>query len=564
MSSMGMDKSGSETIANDTSYHKLTTFVARSGYPSTVITNSALVMNINGTGTLRYNVSFSSPFGSGQNMRVVKNGSTVVDGPFTANSTRTSGTISVAVGDTLELQAQANLGGAFQIVSGGNTTFLEFNQLTSLIEFDAAQAVAWDRTATTALTALATDPGTTVTWGRTASMGLQSTLSASRTVTWSATADIYQGQTYDIAAAQTVTWGSTASLMLVPKSTPLPSIFDVADVSMSIHTVDGRAIGDFPCKVVTTFSWTREANEVSVCSFDVATQAAPELVEDLRPWVHWVTVWHDGQSVWTGPLQTIRIRTETTSIVARDTSTFMWRTRVPVTRTWADTKPENIARDLWTAMLQLHRVRATPTVLDGVVSKSFTITAKAEQRMMHQLMDDLTKVGLQWTVVAGRAVLGRFSRDPVVTLEDCDFMVELERKRDGTQTFNDVRVQGQNWAQTAVAEIAGLRLQTLVSMDDLFGASNIQRATLEYAQDSARLRDELIVPGSASLHHGAPVTLDDLVPGKAFAVHSGALSQLMRLDQVTVTGGPESIDVQVGLVALEPEGEIAKLVGGGL
>src|SRR5690606_9992224 len=128
---------------------------------------------------------------------------------------------------------------------------------------------------------------------------------------------------------------------------------------------------------------------------------------------------------------------------------------------------------------------------------------------------------------------------------------------------NDVRLQGQNWAQTAIADLAGLRLQTLVSLNDLRGAANIQRAAQRRARDLARLRDELVVPANASLHPQAPVTLDDLVPGKVWAVHTERVSQLMRLDKVEVSGSAEAFDVQVTLVALEPDSGAIELVEGG-
>lgn len=563
MSSMGMDRTGAstQTLPTSASYTQLTGMAVRSGYASTVLTSNRLVMDTTGTGTLRYNVIFGTSF-SGQNMRVVKNGSTVVDGPVAANSIRTSAAISIVPGDTLELQAQANIGGAFQIVNAGNTTFLEYNQVTSTQNVAGTTSEVWAAAGTLAIQEVIAG-AVTETWGRAGTLSVIAQADGTRTNNWGITGGIYKGAFLDVDGARPVSWGISGNILLIPKPNALPSVFDVTDVSMTIHTVDGRHIGDFPCGMVEQFNWSRESNEVSVCSYDVATQGDPDLVEALIPWVHWTTVWHDGQPVWTGPIQSVAISSAKTTISARDTATLMWRTRVPVTQTWVDTHTEEIAFDLWTAMLQLHRVRVTPVVLTEVVQKSFTITAKAEQRMLNQLMDDLAKVGLVWTVVAGRPVFGLFSPEPVVTLEECDFMVELTRRRDGTQTFNDVRIQGQNWAQNAKAELAGLNLQTVVSMDDMFGASNIQRAALQYAQDSARIRDELIVPGSASLHHAAPVSLDDLVPGKVFTVHSGTISQLMRLDQVTVNGSASGIDVQVGLVALEAQDEIAKLVGGG-
>lgn len=559
MSSMGMDKNGNQTLASLSTWTKLTAWTVRSGYPSTVITNNTLVMDANAIGNIRYRGVFNSALGT-QQVRVVKNGVTVL-GTANGSVTTTISAQTVAIGDTLELQGFASTSG-FNVVNGGAAnTFLEFNQTSSEQNVAGTTTDTWGRSGTLSETAV-TAGTVTDTWGRSGLIGLQGPVNGTRSDTWGISGSIYKGAFLNVAGTRPVNWGISGGILVVPKPTPLPSVFDVADVSMSIHTVDGRMVGDFPCNVITAFNWSREANEVSVCSFDIATEAAAELVEELRPWVHWVTVWHDGAPVWTGPLQTVRLRSATTSVTARDTSTLMWRTRVPVSRTWVDTHTEDIANDLWKAMLQLHRVRVTPVVLAEVVQKSFTITAKAEQRMLHQVMDDLTKVGLTWTVVAGRPVLGEFSREPVVTLEDCDFMVELERRRDGTATYNDVRIQGQNWAQTAVAELAGLRLQTLVAMDDMFGAANVQRAALQYAQDTARIRDELVVPGSASLHHNAPVSLDDLVPGKVFAVHSGDISQLMRLDQMSVSGSSSGIDVQVSLVALGAQDEIAKLVGG--
>ena len=566
MSSMGMDRTGAATQTlpgqTGTDFTQLVGMAVRSGYGATVLASNRLVMDTTGTGTLRYNVVFAAAFAGGQNMRVVKNGTTVVDGPVSANAIRTSAAISIVPGDTLEVQAQTNLGGTFQNVSAGNTTFLEYNQVTSTQPVDGAETEVW--TASGALNAQEIIAGAvTEAWSRSGTLGLSGPIEGESEHDWGISGDLYLGEFQDLDAERPVGWDISGSILLVPKPTTLPSVFDVVDVSATIHTVDGRMVGDFPCKTITAFTWGREANEVSVCNFDVGTQSDPELVEAIRPWVHWTTIWHDGVAVWTGPIQSMKITSITSTISARDPATFMWRTRVPVSRTWVDTHTEDIAFDLWKAMLRLHRFNVTPVILSEVVQKSFTITAKAEQRMLNQLMDDLTKVGLVWTVVAGRPVLGQFSTQPVVTLEECDFMVELERRRDGSQTFNDVRVQGQNWAQTAKAELAGLNLQNLVSLDDVSGVSNIQKAALEYAQDSARIRDELVVPASASLHHAAPVSLDDLVPGKVYVVHSGTISQLMRLDQVSVSGSNSGIDVQVGLVALENPDEIAQLVSGG-
>jgi hypothetical protein len=562
MSSMGMDKSGTFALGVSNTWVKVQGFVARSGYGATVITNHALVMDTPGTGNIRWRGQFGAGLGT-QQFRVVKNGSTIVGPAVNMNVIGTASSITMAIGDTLELQGFSSNTGAWGTVQpGAAVTFLEWNQTTSNQDISVSQATTWNRTVELGL-GTGIGASQVINWGTTLGMSWGSQIAAADTaIAWDIDAELYQGEHLDIESSANTHWNISADMLLIKQVNAPPSVFAFDQVAVSVHTVDGRMVGDFPCKVITSFTWGREANEVSICDLQVSTQGDPELVEAIRPWVHWITMWHDDVPVWTGPIQGLTIGTQTTQITARDPSTFMWRTRVPITRQWAETAPARIASDLWSAMFSLHQIRVTPHVLPGVADATFTLSAKADAKMLHQLMDDLTKVGLQWTVVAGRPVLGEFSEKPIAELAACDFMVELERRRDGSATFNDVRVQGQNWAQTAIADLAGLHLQTLVSMDDLYGSSNIQRATQQYAKDSARIRDEIYIPPQATLHPEAPVTFNDLVPGKVFVVHGDTSSELMRLDQLTVTGSPDRFDVQVTLVALGRAGEIARLTGG--
>lgn len=562
MSSMGMDKSGTFALGVANTWVKVQGFVARAGYPATVITNHALVMDTPGTGNIRWRGQFGAGLGT-QQFRVVKNGVTVVGAAVNMNVIGTASAITMAIGDTLELQGFSNNTGAWGTVQpGAAVTFLEWNQTTSNQDISVSQSTTWDRTIELGL-GTGIGASQVINWGTALGMAWGSQIAAvDTTIAWDIDADVYQGLHEDIESSVNIHWNINADMLLIKQVNAPPSVFAFDQVAVSVHTVDGRMVGDFSCKVITNFTWGREANEVSICDLTVATQGAPELVEAIRPWVHWITMWHDETPVWTGPIQGLTIGTEITQITARDPSTFMWRTRVPITRQWNETAPARIASDLWIAMFSLHRIRVTPHVLPGVADATFTLSAKADAKMLHQLMDDLTKVGLQWTVVAGRPVLGEFTREPIAELAACDFMVELERRRDGSATFNDVRVQGQNWAQTAIVDLAGLHLQTLVSMDDLYGSSNIQRATQQYAKDSARIRDEIYIPPQATLHPEAPVTFNDLVPGKVFVVHGDTTSELMRLDQLTVMGSPDRFDVQVTLVALGQAGEIARLTGG--
>lgn len=555
MSSMGMTKSTSQNIPSGGAWVKLTGFTVRAGYPGTILTNDTLVMDGSGVGDLRWQGSAAAIDASYQSVRVVKNGTTVVAGPTGVNVIGTATGITVEAGDTLELQA-ANTYFTARPSSGA---FLEFNQTTQDHPAGAGPNIGWFTSSTVNLERAAQPESTVVGWNVEAGIGKQAEAAASRSIGWSTQAELYVGQKYDAAANPTIGWAVSADIEVLRKAQPPEVLWE--DTAVSLHTADGRVLGTLLCDAMEGLVWGRERREVSGCEIVALTQADPELIEDLRPWVHWVTVWHGQAPVWSGPIQSATIGRTRTRIVAKDPATFMWRTRVPITYQWADTDPTRIAESVLGYMNELHGLTAAPIVLPAV-TEAFTYSATSDSRMLHQMFDDLIKLGLEWTVVAGRFILGKFPPAPVASLAECDFLVEIERLRDGTATFNDVRVQGQNWAQTAVAPLAGLRLQTLVSLDDVFGVSNIQKAARLYAEETSAIRDVLVLPSSASLHPEADISLDDLIPGKNLLVQAQGVASVMVVDQVSVSVSPSSFDTQVTLVAVQDRGEVAELVGG--
>lgn len=328
--------------------------------------------------------------------------------------------------------------------------------------------------------------------------------------------------------------------------------------TISIHEVNGTHLGDMPAESLSQTVWTRDAAEVSRGEFQAHSEAEPELLREIRPWLHWATVWDMQSPVWTGPIQKVQIGRNLSSITARDMSTFAWRTRVPITKSWEGTDPALIAAELYGLMLDVHRIRVDPVVTLDPTGGRFDYTSTVDLRMMHQAIDDLVKLGLEWTVLKGTPVFGPVATTATNTLTEFDFLAEIQTVRDGTGMFNDVRVQGKNFAETTFVELAGLRLQTLVSLDSMFGVSNIQRASQQYTQQTARVRDALVMPGNASLHPDAPVTLDELVPGNLFAVNARGIANIMKLQNVTVTTGPGTYDVQVTLETVSEQTELEK------
>lgn len=532
MTSMGMDKSGTQSIAVNT-WVKVIGWTVRAGYPGTSIVDNELVMDAGAVGNVSFRGQFNSAFQT-QQFRAVLNGSTVLATVNTATVGTVNG-VTVGPGDTLELQAFTNTTFAQVVQPGAAVTYLVFDQTTQDHDIDA-------------------QPQTT-TWNRTAETQVNRAANANEVdVDWSVSADTHLRADHDIeAATPTWQWNTTSDMLATPRvgaaqpNTP-------PRLAIGVRTWDGRPVGELACNASTSASWRRDRNEVTPCSIDTYSVDAGELI----PWVHWVDVWEDDEVVWSGPIQEVgtELATGATRIDAKDVAVFQWYTRTPTTQRWSGLDPAPIARDLWRDMLRLHQIDAEPELLPTVAPERFNFKTTADTRMLNQVMDELVRIGLTWTVVAGRPILGNQPDDPIAHLDACDFLVGLRRVRSGKRAANDVRVQGSNWAQTERTEMAGLHLQALVSLDNLYGVENITAAARQYLREVGAIRDVLEVPAGASLHPDAPVTTADLVPGRVFAVHAGELAGLMRLKTVEVSWSGTARDVQVTFDAVTPPIEL--------
>lgn len=553
MASAGMNKSGTQDILEART--KITGWVVRPGFPGTQIVNDELVISGTGAGVVYALIEYVSG-GTTQERFLMHNGVQVASA--SGQSALITLPMSLADGDRLWLEGHvsSDFSDRDRVAT---SSYLYYDQTTQDFPVSSDPVTNWYVHPSMGVGAQSAVDDVAIGWDVNAGIGKQADLDASRSTTWSVDAGMYVGVKRTAGADAAIGWGVQADMLHLRKPQTPQVLWE--ESSISIHTADGRVLGALLCRGIDGLSWSRERREVSTCEITALTQADPELMEDIRPWVHWVTVWHGDVPVWSGPIQSATLGRTVTRIVAKDPATFMWRTRVPVTRTWSNVDPTAIAADMLQSMNELHQLQATPVVLPAAIER-FTYSATADSRMLHQMFDDLAKLGLEWTVVAGRFVLGRFPERPVASLAECDFLVEIERLRDGSATFNDVRVQGQNWAHSVQAPLAGLRLQTLVSLDDVFGVSNIEKAAQLYAQETATLRDTLIVPASASLHPEAEVGLDDLIPGKYLSVQAAGISALMVVDQMRVTVSPSSSNTEVSLVAVSTPNELADAAGG--
>lgn len=325
---------------------------------------------------------------------------------------------------------------------------------------------------------------------------------------------------------------------------------------VALHDAQGVPVADLHIGSTDSLKWGRSLSEVSAAGVTANPADAELVVSRVRPWVTWMSVWRAEEFVWTGPVSQMAIRRAGLAIGAKDPMTFAWRTRSQLSRVWSDADPVAVAADVWESMVSWHGLGKLPGARTVPSTLSYGFESQRDRRMTNQLFDDLVQLGIEYTVVGGQALFLPSLRAPEVVagarqLSDADFDTELEAVHDGTRLFNDIRLQGKNWASTQAREVAGLRLQNLLSIDELFGQADIERAARQAVARSAAPRAALRVPAGAGLSVDAPILVRELVPGLVLPVWTdlaGGLRDFLRLEsvEVTVSGGREKVAVTLG------------------
>lgn len=324
--------------------------------------------------------------------------------------------------------------------------------------------------------------------------------------------------------------------------------------SVLFHDKHGTPVAEVSCRDVTDITWSRELTEVSRCVL-TANAVDTTLLDDLWYWVHHVTVYRDGNMVWTGVIQKVFGDGNKVQITARDYACFVWRTRVQNTRTWTNTDPAVIVSDQFTGVYQWHGLTGSTVTYPTQVA--YDVTATKDSQRTDQLLSDLVKLGVDWTIYRGRPVVMPTVRTSAlvspVGFSDCDFSERMTIAKDGNRLCTDLLLKGKNSSSTAVKDLAGLKLQDLVTLDDLFGAANIKTAADQLVTRRSSTRVQVTVPPGASLTPDAPVDVNTLMPGIVFPLWTniaGGVSAERRLEKVEVSqdASGEKVSVTLGAV----------------
>lgn len=126
-SPMGMDKSG--TLSNGSSWHAVTGWTPRAGFPDTVITSNGLVANGPGEVTVygKITVGGAGLIGPAVAFRIKLNGTVIFESPQSGATQSGSVTVTLAAGDVLTMESKSSSTyGSRTTQAGADNTYLYF------------------------------------------------------------------------------------------------------------------------------------------------------------------------------------------------------------------------------------------------------------------------------------------------------------------------------------------------------------------------------------------------------------------------------------------------------
>lgn len=332
------------------------------------------------------------------------------------------------------------------------------------------------------------------------------------------------------------------------------------DLVVSLHTRRGVQLYQFLPENYGSLTFTRGLRDVSRCGMTLPLDEFGENFADVRPWMHWISVFdgEDGSLLWTGPIIKPRINRAGMTLECRDPSAYLRYTRVPITKRWDAADPAWIAAELWERMSEQKGLGQHPIVRADPEGERFDFQTKADEQMLDQTFGDLVGLGLRWSIVNGVPIIGPMPQQPVTTLSEDDFEGGdgVELVIDGNDTYNDVLVRGTTNFGRATTDLYGERLEALVNIDKVSGVSNVQRAANEFVRHTSQFRRSLDMPEGVTLHPEAPISIDALVPSRRVVIDAYGIRQLMELETVSVTRSTGKTTVALTMEAVDEVPEL--------
>lgn len=251
----------------------------------------------------------------------------------------------------------------------------------------------------------------------------------------------------------------------------------------------------------------------------------------------------------------VRAKANTLEVTGYDGSVYWGKRRTGQKRTYRNRDAAAIAMDVITDAISrddpLQQVEAMTMVNSGIW---MTVEIPVALKLVKDVMEDLEKQGLAWTFSGGRLILGPLpSTHTCNQLTDEHWSADIEVIKEGGDVVTDCLAIGKGvFGYYADHDQSTGVLQSITKADSMVReeeCSNEARRVVEEAKYAPR---QVVVPSSSRLLPGAPITMDELVPGVLIPISSRqtgiTVGATMALKSVTVTSDSKGENVSISLM----------------
>lgn len=299
--------------------------------------------------------------------------------------------------------------------------------------------------------------------------------------------------------------------------------------------------------------WSREYCNTTSATATFTT--IPYIANAIEPWVHTLAVYRGDLLVWFGMVRKVRAKANTLEVTGYDGSVYWGKRRTGQKRTYRNRDAAAIAMDVITDAISrddpLQQVEAMTMVNSGIW---MTVEIPVALKLVKDVMEDLEKQGLAWTFSGGRLILGPLpSTHTCNQLTDEHWSADIEVIKEGGDVVTDCLAIGKGvFGYYADHDQSTGVLQSITKADSMVReeeCSNEARRVVEEAKYAPR---QVVVPSSSRLLPGAPITMDELVPGVLIPISSRqtgiTVGATMALKSVTVTSDSKGENVSISLM----------------
>lgn len=324
-----------------------------------------------------------------------------------------------------------------------------------------------------------------------------------------------------------------------------------AEWSASVTEPGGRIVWASSMTGMEEFTCGRALSEVSEGS--VQFLGSGRLADMVEPWGHALNLFADDELAWQGIVTEATATARTVLVEAADPAVYMSKRRVPSGRRWDQADASRIMAQMTVdAMAAGDPLRVSDNMLEYPSRVWAVVDETANTVMLDDVVKDLVAAGLEWTVFAGRLIVGPGpARHTTATLSDSHLGSGVRVIKDGRDVATDVMVIGKGvWGHRAV-DGDRLGIQAIVKADSLTTVAECEKRAEEELAKYAVAPRRIELGGSVSLSPDSPVELRELIPGVRVPVateQTGVLvSADMVLDQVDIKGDSGGVDISIGL-----------------